>query len=103
MYQSAKAGKVFVLTQKGYEETPDRVKQEREVGQPLKGFEHSVPASWIKQGYVEEQADPRAVNKFVASSANGSVHDKLEKFQQEAKEKVDTDNSKQREDRQEER
>lgn len=38
MYKKeAESGKHFVLTVKGYERTPDRVKLEREVGKPVKG------------------------------------------------------------------
>lgn len=52
--QEAHKGKKFVLTEKGYEKTPDRVKSERKVGDPIKGFETSVPVSWIQKGYVVE-------------------------------------------------
>lgn len=48
------AGCIFVCTQVGYEKTPDHVKPERGAGKPIKGFEHSVPQSWIQKGYVEE-------------------------------------------------
>lgn len=51
-YQIASPGKLFILTQKGYDNTPDAVKRERAVGKPLKGFEQKVPASWITKGYV---------------------------------------------------
>ena len=48
---SAKAiadpGKRFVLTEDGYSHTP-------EYGEAVKGYEQSVPVSWVKKGYVEE-------------------------------------------------
>lgn len=56
-YQKAIAdsGKQFVLTDLGYEVTPDHVKPEREVGKPVnKLFVDSVPISWVDKGYVEE-------------------------------------------------
>lgn len=56
---TASEGKKFVLTQKGYDATPDHIKPEREVGKPVfpsLGFTERVPASWIKKGYVEEVA-----------------------------------------------
>lgn len=93
MYKSAKEGNIFVLTQKGYEATPDKVKKEREVGQPLRGYAQDVPVSWIKEGYVEERAELK----------QESVYSSLEKFQREVKEKGKSDNQKQRDDRQEER
>ncbi len=52
--ENAKEGKIFVLTEYGYEKTPCNVKSERAVGKPVKGFEYSVPASWIEKQYVEE-------------------------------------------------
>ncbi|MCM1192009.1 MAG: hypothetical protein NC123_18335 [Butyrivibrio sp.] len=58
LYNSiAETGNVFVLTEKGYKETPDRIKAERKIGHPLKGYERGVPASWIKKGYVEEKPE----------------------------------------------
>lgn len=55
MYKKeAESGKRFVLTVKGYERTPDRVKLERAAGKSVKGYEYSVPQSWIDKGYVEE-------------------------------------------------
>lgn len=53
--KTAKKGKRFVLTEKGYEKTPEKVKPERKVGEPIKGYENSVPASWVAKGYVVEQ------------------------------------------------
>lgn len=50
-------GKQFVLTQKGYDETPAHVKCEREVGKPVfphLGYDKSVPISWLNNGWVEE-------------------------------------------------
>lgn len=55
MMQEATAGNQFVLTEKGYRNTPDHVKHEREVGVPVKGFETRVPATWINKGYVMEK------------------------------------------------
>ncbi len=54
-YRSAKAGNIFLLTKKGYDKTPDRVKPERKISCPVKGFEYRVPISWIKKGYVVER------------------------------------------------
>ena len=54
MFKNAKDGKQFLLTEYGYQETPDRVKHERAVGKPVRGFETEVPASWVKKGYVKE-------------------------------------------------
>lgn len=53
-YKNATAGNIFLLTKKGFERTPDEVKKERKIGSPVKGFEYSVPASWIDKGYVKE-------------------------------------------------
>lgn len=47
----------FVLTEHGYRNTPDKVKPERKVGEPIKGFEYKVPSLWIEKGYVEEVAE----------------------------------------------
>lgn len=52
--KSAEKGKIFVLTESGYEKSPERVRNERKIGKPLKGYEYRVPISWIKKGYVEE-------------------------------------------------
>lgn len=52
--KSAARGKQFVLTAEGYKHTPDRVKPERAVGKPIRGYERSVPQIWIDKGYVEE-------------------------------------------------
>mgnify|MGYP006067546991 CR=1 FL=1 len=50
----ADPGKRFVLTEYGYNQTPEDIKRERKIGEPVKGYEESVPVSWIKKGYVEE-------------------------------------------------
>lgn len=50
----AKDGCIFVCTEYGYENTLDHIKPERAVGEPVKGFEYSVPVSWVEKGYVEE-------------------------------------------------
>ena len=47
-------GNHFVLTQKGYEDTPDKLKSEREIGKPVYGFEESVPTLWLQRGWVKE-------------------------------------------------
>lgn len=43
------------LQKKGYDKTPDYVKHERKIGIPIKGYELSIPASWIQKGYVVEE------------------------------------------------
>lgn len=53
--QEAQKGKHFVLTKKGYDKTPDHVKHERKIGAPIKGYELSVPTSWIQKKYVVEE------------------------------------------------
>lgn len=58
---NAEKGKIFVLTEKGFNETPDSVKHERKIGNPIKGFEYKVPTSWILKGYVEEQHDKKRI------------------------------------------
>lgn len=58
--KTAEKGKRFVLTKKGYEKTPDRIKTEREIGKPIKGYENSVPVSWVENGYVTEQKNAGA-------------------------------------------
>lgn len=57
MHSEAGKGNHFVLTEKGYEKTPDHVKPEREVGKPVAGFERKVPSSWVEKGYVVEVPD----------------------------------------------
>lgn len=52
--KSAEKGNIFVITKKGYEQTPCRVKTEREIGKPIREFEYKVPQSWIEKGYVEQ-------------------------------------------------
>lgn len=54
LMKNAEHGKLWSLTKKGYEATPENVKKERKVGQPIIGFEKRVPASWIEKGYVEQ-------------------------------------------------
>lgn len=49
---TASKGHIFVLTEKGYEKTPEHVKAERAVGKPIRGFEYRVPVSWVENGYV---------------------------------------------------
>ena len=52
---TAAKGKHFVLTQKGYDVTPDHIKPKREVGKPVfLDFDTRVPTSWIEKGWVEE-------------------------------------------------
>lgn len=50
----ADPGKRFVLTEYGYNQTPEDIKRERKIGEPVKEYEQSVPVSWIEKGYVEE-------------------------------------------------
>lgn len=50
----AKKDYIFVLTNVGYDKTPDRIKQERAINKPIKLFEYAVPTSWIINGYVKE-------------------------------------------------
>ena len=52
MFKEAFKGFVFVLTEKGYECTPEAVKPERAVGKPVKGYEHRVPEGWLSKEYV---------------------------------------------------
>lgn len=52
--QEAQHGKHFTLTEKGYKNTPDHIKHERKIGEPVIGFENSVPVSWIEKGYVKQ-------------------------------------------------
>lgn len=56
-FKNAKAGNIFLLTKKGFERTPDKVKQERKIGRPVKGFEYNVPVSWNDKGYIEEERE----------------------------------------------
>lgn len=50
----ADSGKRFALTEYGYNQTPESIKRERRIGEPVEGYEQSVPVSWVKKGYVEE-------------------------------------------------
>ena len=54
---NAPKGFIFVCTQKGYDRTPDQVKPERAVGQPIKGFEREAPRLWLEKGWVELQEE----------------------------------------------
>lgn len=54
---SAEKGNIFVLTEKGFNQTPDSVKHERKTGNPIKGYEYKVPTSWILKGYVEQMQE----------------------------------------------
>ena len=40
--KTAQKGCMLVLTEKGYEATPDHVKHEREIGKPIPHFKESV-------------------------------------------------------------
>lgn len=53
--KEANKGNQFLLTESGYNHTPDNVKDERNIGEPIKGFETRVPVSWIEKKYVEEK------------------------------------------------
>lgn len=59
LYINAKDGYIFVLTPEGYEATPDHVKPERAVGQPVPLFSYAVPISWIERGWVREIEEER--------------------------------------------
>ena len=49
----------FVLTEAGYEKTPDSVRSKRKVGKPIRHFEKIVPALWVSEGWViEVPAEP---------------------------------------------
>ena len=51
----AKPGNIFVLTESGYDFCSDSsVREEREVGKPIIGFETSVPITWVNEGWVKE-------------------------------------------------
>lgn len=51
----ADCGCVFVLTEEGYRKTPMSVRNEREVGKPIRGYEDAVWCSWVDKGYVVEE------------------------------------------------
>lgn len=70
-YRYAEKGKLFVVTEKGYEATPDKVKYERTVGQPIQGLEGRVPESWIEKGYVQ-QVDAKEV--YIPFTHEGKEH-----------------------------
>ena len=56
--KTARKGYQWVLTQRGYLATPDKIKFERTIGKPVfpnLGFNESVPSSWVDKGYVEEK------------------------------------------------
>ena len=54
-YEMSKPGCIFVLTQTGYDATPDHIKHERKIGKPVSNiFRTHVPSSWVKKGYVAE-------------------------------------------------
>lgn len=57
MYQEAEEGNMFVLTPYGMECTPEKIRAERAVDAPVKGYEHRVPVSWVEKGYVREVRD----------------------------------------------
>lgn len=54
MYKYLEDGRKYILTQKGYDESPEHVRHERKVGEPVTGFETHVPESWVSKGYVME-------------------------------------------------
>lgn len=51
----ADEGKHFVLTERGYRQTPVNARSERKIGEPIPGFETSVPRSWITNWWVKEK------------------------------------------------
>lgn len=59
----AKEGNIFVVTEKGYECTPDDIKDERAVGKPVKCFEYQVPQGWVDKGYVEEVPEDEGISE----------------------------------------
>lgn len=70
--KTAKSGNIFVLTEKGYENTPDKARPERKVGEPVRGFRKRVPVSWFEKGYVEEQR----------KSENNTIRDRRDAYVQ---------------------
>ena len=50
-------GRVFVVTELGYRETPDNIKHERQIGKPLKNYEKQIPIEWLESGYVQEETE----------------------------------------------
>ena len=74
--KNAGEGKIFVVTNKGYEKTPDKVKPERAIGKPVKGFERSVPVSWLNKGYVEEVEEKQCAGvTFAKELEDGTATD----------------------------
>lgn len=56
-YKMARFGYEWVLTQRGYDKTPDEIQPYRAVGTPVWAwsiYTDSVPVSWVAKGYVEE-------------------------------------------------
>lgn len=68
-YAFADKDHIFLLTDDGYEHTPGYDREERAVGEPMRGFVDRVPKEWLEKGYVAlsektayEEAHP--VNPF---------------------------------------
>ena len=53
---TAGKGNHWVLTEKGFATTPEDVRSERKIGDVIKGFEITVPGSWVINGWVREEA-----------------------------------------------
>ena len=61
--KQAEKGNIFILTSKGLERsilrgTNDLISEVRTgfraIGKPIKGYEYSVPESWISEGFVKQ-------------------------------------------------
>lgn len=92
-------GKVFVLTEKGFENTPDTVKAYREIGKPLKGYEESVPQEWIKKGYVEKVDAREAEQEKQTLHKKESTLMKLSDYKKEAASRNENQKEKAEQDR----
>lgn len=53
-FKMAEKGKQFVLTQKGYDRTPEHIKHERAVGKPVHNYKEYAPVRWVEKGWVKE-------------------------------------------------
>lgn len=57
-------GRKFVLTEQGYKHTPDNVKRERKVDEPIIGYETKVPYSWLKKDMSRQNKKPTITGRF---------------------------------------
>lgn len=59
-YILASKGNIFVLTKKGYEDSKrlcsEKTLKERAIGKSVGEYTDNVPASWVRNGWVEEIA-----------------------------------------------